>query len=46
MGPPRPSKHEKHAVDAQLQLALLIIILLSALYIVFARADDWWKYRR
>jgi lysozyme len=45
-GPPRPSKHEKHAVDAQLQLALLIIILLSALYIVFARVDDWWKYRR
>ena len=44
--PPRPSKHEKHAVDAQLQLALLIIILLSALYIVFARVDDWWKYRR
>ncbi len=45
-GPPRPSKHEKHAVDAQLQLALLIIIVLSALYIVFARFDDWWKYRR
>ncbi len=45
-GPPRPSKHEKHAVDAQLQLALLIIILLSALYIVFARVDDWWRYRR
>lgn len=45
-GPPRPSKHEKHAVDAQLQLALLIIILLSALYVVFARVDDWWKYRR
>ncbi len=45
-GPPRPSKHEKHAVDAQLQLALLIIILLSALYIIFARVDDWWKYRR
>ena len=44
--PPRPSKHEKHAVDAQLQLALLIIILLSALYIIFARIDDWWKYRR
>lgn len=45
-GPPRPSKHEKHAVDAQLQLALLIIILLAALYVVFARVDDWWKYRR
>lgn len=46
MGPARPSKHEKHAVDAQLQFALLIIILLSALYIVFARVDDWWKFRR
>lgn len=46
MGPERPSKHEKHVVDAQLQFALLIIIILSALYIVFARVDDWWKYRR
>lgn len=42
----RPSKHEKHVVDAQLQFALLIIILLSALYIVFARIDDWWRFRR
>lgn len=46
VGLPRPSAREKNAVDAQLQLALLIIILLSALYIVFARVDDWWKYRR
>lgn len=46
LGPERPSKHEKHAVDAQLQFALLIIIVLSALYIVFARVDDWWRYRR
>jgi len=45
-GPPRPSAREKNAVDAQLQLALLIIILLSALYVVFARADDWFRYRR
>jgi GH24 family phage-related lysozyme (muramidase) len=45
-GPLRPSAREKNAVDAQLQLALLIIILLSALYIVFARVDDWWRYRR
>ncbi len=42
----RPAKHEKHVVDAQLQFALLIIIVLSALYIVLARIDDWWKYRR
>ncbi len=46
VGAPRPSAREKNAVDAQLQLALLIIILLSALYIVFARVDDWWKFRR
>lgn len=45
-GPPRPSAREKNAVDAQLQLALLIIIALSALYIVFARVDDWFRYRR
>lgn len=44
--PERPAKHEKHAVDAQLQFALLIIIVLAALYIVFARVDDWFKYRR
>ncbi|MCB2112610.1 MAG: lysozyme [Parvularculaceae bacterium] len=42
----RPSKHEKHAVDAQLQFALFVIILLSALYVVFARIDDWMRYRR
>jgi lysozyme len=46
IGQERPSKHEKHAVDAQLQFALLVIILLSALYIVFARVDDWWRFRR
>ena len=44
--PDRPAKHEKHIVDAQLQFALLIIIILSALYIVFARIDDWFRYRR
>lgn len=44
--PERPAKHEKHTVDAQLQFALLIIIVLSALYIAFARIDDWWRYRR
>ncbi len=44
--PPRPSAREKNAVDAQLQFALLVIILLSALYVVFARVDDWFRYRR
>ncbi len=42
----RPSAREKNVVDSQLQFALLIIILLSALYIVFARVDDWWRFRR
>lgn len=46
VGPDRPSKHEKHAVDAQLQFALLVIIVLAALYIVFARVDDWFRFRR
>lgn len=42
----RPSAREKNTVDAQLQFALLVIILLATLYIIFARIDDWWKYRR
>lgn len=46
VGSDRPSKHEKHAVDAQLQFALLVIIILSALYVVFARIDDWFRFRR
>ncbi|MEO1251091.1 MAG: lysozyme [Pseudomonadota bacterium] len=44
--PMRPSKHEVHAVEAQVQFALLILILLSVAFIVFARVDDWLKYRR
>lgn len=42
----RPSKHETHAVEAQVQFALLILIILSVLFILFARIDDWMKYRR
>ncbi|HRX37788.1 MAG TPA: lysozyme [Parvularculaceae bacterium] len=45
-GAPRPSAHETHAVDAQVQLALMILIIVGVLYIVFARIDDWWRYRR
>lgn len=44
--PVRPSKHEQHAVEAQVQFALLILIILSVLFIIFARIDDWMKYRR
>lgn len=42
----RPSKHEAHAVESQIQLALLVLIFLSVLYVIFARIDDWRKYRR
>lgn len=42
----RPSKHESHEVEAQLQLALLVLIVLSVLFIVYARLDDWLNYRR
>ncbi|WDI30717.1 lysozyme [Hyphococcus flavus] len=42
----RPSKHEAHAVEAQVQFALLILIVLSVLFVIFARWDDWRNYRR
>ncbi len=42
----RPSKHEVHAVEAQVQFALLILIVLSVLFIIIARVDDWRNYRR
>jgi len=44
--PDRPSKHEVHAVEAQIQFALLILIILAALFIIYARFDDWRQYRR
>ncbi len=44
--PERPSKHEVHAVEAQIQFALLILIILAVLFVIYARLDDWWKYRR
>ncbi len=44
--PDRPTKHEVHAVQAQVQFALLILIILSVLFIIFARVDDWMKYKR
>lgn len=34
------------AVESQIQFALLILIVLAVLYIIFARIDDWWHYRR
>ena len=44
--PQRPSKHEVHAVEAQIQFALLVLIILAALFIIFARIDDWRQFRR
>ena len=46
LGEERPSKHEKHAADAQIQFALMILIILSVGFIIFSRIDDWIKYRR
>lgn len=45
-GVERPSKHEKHAAEAQIQLALTILIIFAVLYIIMARLDDWWRFRR
>jgi len=42
----RPAKNEALAVEAQLQFALLILIILSVLFIIYARYDDWRNYRR
>jgi lysozyme len=42
----RPSKHEVHAVEAQVQFALLILIILSVLFVIYARFDDWKNYKR
>ena len=44
--PARPSKHEVHAVEAQIQFALLVLIVLAVLFIIFARIDDWRNFRR
>ncbi|PQA86568.1 hypothetical protein CW354_16290 [Marinicaulis flavus] len=44
--PDRPSKHEVHAVESQVQFALLILIILAVLFVIFARIDDWMNYRR
>jgi lysozyme len=42
----RPSKHEAHAAEAQIQLALLVLIGIGVFYVLFARVDDWRNYRR
>lgn len=42
----RPSAHENHVVHAQIQLALMILIVISVIFTVLARIDDWFNYRR
>ncbi|MBB5519309.1 lysozyme [Amphiplicatus metriothermophilus] len=42
--PPTPRKPPIE--EAQIQLALMILIVLAVLYVVFARIDDWLRYRR
>jgi lysozyme len=42
----RPSAHEVHTVEAQIQFALLILIILSVLFVIYARFDDWRSYKR
>ena len=37
---------DSSAVESQIQFALLILIVLAVLYIIYARIDDWWHYRR
>ncbi len=44
--PDRPSKHETHAVEAQIQFSLLILIVLSVLFVIYARIEDWMNYKR
>ncbi|MEO0879876.1 MAG: lysozyme [Pseudomonadota bacterium] len=42
----RPAKDERHETDAQIQMALLILIVLSVGFIIISRIDDWLNYRR
>ncbi len=44
--PQRPSKREVHAVEAQVQFALLVLVLLAVAFVIFARIDDWMNFRR
>jgi lysozyme len=48
VGPPvlHPAKHEHHTAEAQMQFALMVLIVVSVLYIIWARIDDWLHYKR
>ena len=42
----RTSKIEVSTVESQIQFALMILIALAVIYIIYARIDDWWQFRR
>lgn len=44
--PVMPSREEVATVEAQIQFALVILIVLSVLFVIYARFDDWRNYRR
>ncbi|MEO0399793.1 MAG: lysozyme [Pseudomonadota bacterium] len=41
-----PAKDDTHQADAQIQLALMILIVLAVVYVIYARIEDWFTYRR
>ena len=41
-----PSQAEVQAVEAQIHFALVILIVLSVLFVIYARFDDWRNFRR
>ncbi len=41
-----PSPDEVQAVESQIQFALVILIILSVLFVIYARFDDWRNFRR
>jgi len=44
--PENPAAHANHDSEAQIQLALMLIIIVAILYVIYARIDDWWNHRR
>ena len=42
----RPSKHSVHEVESQIPFALMVLIILTVLFVIYARVDDWLRFRR
>jgi lysozyme len=40
------NNYNEFATEERMQFALMILIICAVLYIVFARVDDWRRYRR